>query len=653
MGRGAKDCTELGQLTFESIKDGRYYRCKLTTDLKFVLEEDGKPASKHLRNRLGIPDGNGTHVTLELGEHVRLPRFDSIATDLPWHFALRDIASPDSHSSLFLQRVKGDQEPVRLLFRPPDGQLVVDEKYEVPGYPGAFGWLRIWRADEPLDESRPRFERCGLLVKGARAIHECSLLADEVRRNPNARRYFGRIDCPHLDQLMQEYEKRRKANDPHPAENPRLIVDPNRRHGLEKHHPFVKALLEVPITRLKALVAKDSDEEKAQQREVASEETRSRLDKLAKLAGRFLRDELEELDVGGEGDDVDADAFAKRGAVIYPTYLNLAVGKERTLTLYVHRSAIRDISRPVTIVTDNPQALELDGSPFELRPHRDKEDRLVGVFKVRGLQVCSGVVLTAVGEAIPKAEAFVQVVPNVIEQHDFRTPFEFEREEYRVRLGKRKTLRLFAQYPQVVATETKVEVKSEDNEKVAVRGKSTLVPVVGSNYAEAGVTVEGRTLRGRTRVVAECGGHRAATMVRVIDTREEEGVPLKIDLRDQDFGKFRAMWGTLEGKPNWLLISARHKSLSRYLGPQPDFEGQETPHFRVLLAEIVAEMICRRLLSEEARQRPRDFEFSSTSHEAIEEVFGYFAGRMREFLPKAHAAMLSDGEVRFAQTPTE
>jgi len=205
----------------------------------------------------------------------------------------------------------------------------------------------------------------------------------------------------------------------------------------------------------------------------------------------------------------------------------------------------------------------------------------------------------------------------------------------------------------VVATETRIEVKSEDSEKVAVRGKCILLPVVGSNYAEAGITVEGKTLRARTRVVAEFGSHKADTIVRIIDTREEEGVPLRFDIRDQDFGNFRAMWAIHEGKPNLLLISARHKSLSRYLGPQPVFEGQETPHFRVLLAEIVAEMVCRRLLSEEARLRPRDFEFSSTSHEAIEEVFGFFARRMREFLPKAHAAMLSDNEVRSAHAIQE
>jgi len=164
MGRGAKDCTALGEVTYQSVKEGRYYRCKLTHDLKYVLEEDGKAAGKQLRKKLGISDGNGTVVTVQLGDHVRLPRFDNLATDLPWHIALRDIASDSFSSSLFLQKLKGE-EAQQLVFRLPEGQLVVDEKYEIPGFQGAFAWVRIWRADEPLDENRPRFERYGLIVR--------------------------------------------------------------------------------------------------------------------------------------------------------------------------------------------------------------------------------------------------------------------------------------------------------------------------------------------------------------------------------------------------------------------------------------------------------------------------------------------------------
>jgi hypothetical protein len=194
MGRGAKDCTELGDLTFESIKDDRYYRCRITNNLKIRLEAKGDKATKDVRQRLGVPHGNGTSVTLELLPDVRLPRFDTLVAELPWHYALRDIMAEQSASRVLLRRV-GDERPVRLVHRNPDGQPVLDETYPIEGYPQATARLRLWRAAEPLDGARPRFERNGILIKGKRAIHECTLFSDEFRADPNARRYFGRLDC--------------------------------------------------------------------------------------------------------------------------------------------------------------------------------------------------------------------------------------------------------------------------------------------------------------------------------------------------------------------------------------------------------------------------------------------------------------------------
>src|SRR2546428_4519368 len=157
MGRGAKDCTELGNLTFESIKDDRYYRCRITYDLKFILEEDGSAVTKELRKHLGIEHGNGTSVALELNQEIRLPRFQNLAVDLPWHFALRDIMSEDFDSCVLLRKM-GDHEasPERPVFRPPEGEIVADETFDVEGYSGARARLRVWKAPELLEQYKDR-----------------------------------------------------------------------------------------------------------------------------------------------------------------------------------------------------------------------------------------------------------------------------------------------------------------------------------------------------------------------------------------------------------------------------------------------------------------------------------------------------------------
>src|SRR5216684_7819547 len=330
MGRGAKDCSALGNVVFESIKDDRCYRCKITQDLNFILEVDGKTANQSERKRLGIPHGNGTSVTLELAPNVRVPHLDSLVQELPWHYALRDILSVDSDTRALLRKVGANGHgSIPLVYRPPEGELVLDEEFDVEGYAAARAKLRIWKTPEPLEDTSPRFERFGIIIKGTRAIHECSLLADEFKKNPMARRYYGRLDCAFIDQLMLDYEEDRKVGRQHPPENPCLVVDPNRRTGLERRHPFVRKLLQIPTERLRALIAKDREQEKTQQREIANQETRNRLDKLAKLAGQFLREQLDELEELGAGDALDTGMFAKQGVLIYPTYLNVGVGVER------------------------------------------------------------------------------------------------------------------------------------------------------------------------------------------------------------------------------------------------------------------------------------------------------------------------------------
>ena len=130
MGRGAKDCSALGNVVFESIKDDRCYRCRITQDLKFVLEVDGKTVSHADRSRLGIPHGNGTSVTLELAPNVRVPQLDTLAQELPWHYALRDILSVDSDTRALLRKVGGNGDgAIPLVYRPPEGELVLNEEF--------------------------------------------------------------------------------------------------------------------------------------------------------------------------------------------------------------------------------------------------------------------------------------------------------------------------------------------------------------------------------------------------------------------------------------------------------------------------------------------------------------------------------------------
>jgi hypothetical protein len=647
MARGAKDCTELGNLIFESIKDEHYYKCELTTKPQFIPLADGEKAKNEVRERLHIRRGNGTVVTLKLDREQRLPRFDTLLRELPWHFALRDILSMTSPTQVLVRNLnKPETDSERVLYHPPTGDLLFDEAFEVPTYK-VQARLRIWKAAEELEDPSDRFRRSGFVVKAERAIHECTLFSPEFERDSLAKKYFGRLECPAIDQLLRDYDDRRGRDEKPVTENPALLIDPNRQHGLNREHPFTKALFLVPSERLRSLIAAEREKEKAQKREIANRETQTRLDRLAKRASEFLRQQLEEIKELTQGDDVDKTAF-DQGTMIFPTYVKLALGEERALTYYV-RTAKLDANRSehgASAIADDPTVVVLDPS-FELHPHRTKSDRYLGSFRIKGQSLTDSTIIRAVYDGLPEAQAVVSVVEKQIEQHLFEEPLEFEFHEYRVRDGSRRSLQIFAKYPDVVADQTEVSVVSSDAASVPVRGTCTLVPIAGTNYAQGNVVVQGRKLHARAVIRAEVNGRVAETSVRVVQQPPEAGAPIRIQLRDEDYGNFRARWADHEGEPNLLLVSGRHKSLSRYLGPAPEFEGQNAALFRVLLAEIVAESVCRKSLTLESKERTWEFRWADLKEDYLiaDDVFAKFQQRMRDFVADAHEIMLSDAEV--------
>ena len=87
-------------------------------------------------------------------------------------------------------------------------------------------------------------------------------------------------------------------------------------------------------------------------------------------------------------------------------------------------------------------------------------------------------------------------------------------------------------------------------------------------------------------------------------------------------------------------IGARHPSLQRYLGRKSEsFPGQDALHFRVLLAEVVAEALCARRLEGNVRANPGDFKGMTW-----DDYYRHFAELMSRFLPNAHRLMAPEIE---------
>jgi len=315
------------------------------------------------------------------------------------------------------------------------------------------------------------------------------------------------------------------------------------------------------------------------------------------------------------------------------------------LSFYVNHALYDKEGQEVNVSSDDTALTILD-SPFKLRVHPKRDDRLIGTFRIKGETVKDNVVIEVNCTDIPIVRANVDVVERRVEDHIFTSPLEFEYKTYKVKEGSTRSLRLFAKCPELVNQETEIKVVSSDNTSVPIMGRCNVVPVQGTNYAFGEVTIRGRRLiKDSVTITASINGDKAVTEVKVIQ-KEEQGVRIEIDFSDEDWGNYRARWAEYpEGKPNLLLISTRHDSVKRYLKQNVEtgkWEGDKTLYFRVLLAEIVAESVCRKALTMEAKTRAWEFKFAENKDDYIiaDAVLTQLHKRLRNFASTAHQIMV-------------
>jgi len=533
MGRGAKDCAILGKVTFESVKENKYHKCEVLPSMDFIPYSPSIRATADIRKRLGIPRGNGTVVTIDSNRNVNIPRHNTLLSELPWNYALRDIMHKDSGRKVFLKNLNEDTPPDRLIYADPTSEVVVDKEFEVPGYAGVIAHLTLRKASDRLEDPfDKRFRRAGVLIKSERAIHEVTLFASEFENDPHAKHYFGRLVCPFIDKLCIEYDEQQNKGLSHPESNPSLLIDPNRQSGLRREHPFTKVFFQFPIECLRELIMKDKEEERRVQIKIENDETTKRLKKLAKEASKFIQDRVEEIEeVTFMEEEIVNREFIKRGVLIIPDIYTLAVGETKTFGFRAKKVETMPEEPTVTVTCDSDSILVITPE-FHLSQSRTSEGVLTGNFKLQGIRKIDNACVAVSYNSFPPAEALISVVESKIEEIEIPNGLAFERELYRIKEGKKKHLLLRAEYPSVIIDETPVEVASDCEDIVILRPQTRLRPIVGAHYAQGYVTIQGRKIGAKARIIVRVNGRVAQTEVKVIPKEKEGGIPIRIEIRD-------------------------------------------------------------------------------------------------------------------------
>ena len=624
--RGAKDIAALGKVTFESIAgDGRMHTCRIFPNLEYEAD-DSRAVTPKLRKRMGISEGTGTLVTIEIEPSHRIPKIDTLVPNVAQLVRLRDIIWQEK-TTLVARSLRKDDARVVGLHRPA-GKRRVARAFSVPGYRGARAKLVIFRARKRFRAARNRFRLGGILVKSRHAIHEATLFDRSLEWDAHAQWFFGRLTCEAIDDLWNEYDERQAGGEPHPAENPVPILDPSRKSGLTPDHPFVEALYSRALTMLRPLVEEERmREQRERARSVESQRTRKRLDALEKAANRFMEDFSDE-DVSRDPKGREKGSrFQIRGYSLSPQYAQVVRGQSFKCWLTVRSEAFPEIGEgdPVQVecLTDEIRA---DVIEVPLAAVEAQEGALRATWSVKALEATAATGLEVRVGPI-KAESTIAVLASEAERYADVDGLQFERKRYRVRGGSRRTIRLLAPVALARSAGREFDLEpSSDDFRVSGARRLVLNATLGMAVCKLTVAVLDDDAE-PTTVVARLGEHEAETELRAAPAA---GAGIVIKLEDVDHGALRYRWNK-----NVLEIGARHPSLKRYLGPKSEqYPGQDALHFRVLLAEVVAEALCARGLQGNIEANPRDFEGMSW-----DDHYRHFARMMSDFLPKAHGLM--------------
>lgn len=616
--RGAKDVAALGHVTFQSIaEDGLFHQCEITEYMDFKLLPS-KRVTRGIRRKIGIAKGTGTLVTIAMRSSKPIPQHEKLCEQLSKLVRLRNILS-DPKRTVILRDLGQNRKKV-IVTPKIEGDVRVKETFEVPGYPGAHAKLIIKRSKKPLEREKERFRLNGIVIKSRRAVHEATLFDPSLENDPHALRFFGTLVCTHIDDLMNSFDDRIEARKPAEPSNPVPVIDPSRKSGLDRQHPFVRALFDQARKRLRPLVEEERQLQEKQRATIENRKTRKRLDALEKAATKFMQ-EFADFDRGSD-DRRTGGQFMQRGYSLSPPFAQMIVGHPQQFWLNIRQEVFPEfeVGAGVQIECLSPEIVSAKFSSLE--PHPLQEGVLRATWKVRAVAVTSATGLRVRAGSI-SAQSVIEVLSSEADKYRHISDFRFTQKQYKVRTtSNRKKVRILAPVD-MVPSPVMVQLECSDRH-FDIPSETLLRPEPHLGVAAATFQVKADGTQANAKITARLNGHEAVTKVSSV---KPPGADLQIKLEDIDHKNQRYRW-----RQNLLEIAAKHPSLKRYLGSKEEgFPGQDTKRFRLLLAEIVADAVCAQLLSRNIQENPEEFEEADWDL-----YYSEYSKYMTEFLPIAH-----------------
>lgn len=618
--RGAKDVAALGNVSFQSIaEDSRFHRCEIDQFMDYH-RFSSQTVTRRIRQEIGILKGTGFLVTIEV-ENTPIPRHDKFCKQLSKLVSLRDILTDPKRRVVVRDLNQGRKD---VITAPKiEGVTRVKESFVIPGYPGASAKLVIKRMPRACGDGKGPFRLNGILVKSRHAIHEATFFEKPLEYDPYAQCFFGKLVCDHIDDLMEAFDARHEAKKPALEYNPRPVIDPSRQKGLTKDHPFVQRLFAQALLRLRPLVEEERQLHENQQSQVESRATRKRLDALSKAAAKFLQDFEEDEETSRHPSKKQVGSpFRKHGYALNPPFCQMICGHTREFWLNVRQEVFPDLKTGTTLRIDcmSPD-IECTQTFSDLEPHPVQDGVLQARWPVKAVSATPATGLSVSVGSI-HAESTIEVLRSEADKYQKIDTLRFGRKRYTVKDSNRKKVQVFAPLSAVPKTALLQVECTSDHFRVPRE-----IPIAPNSQLEVAVAnfvvkSDGSGAFGKLHV--RLNGDQASAEISYV---KPLGADIRIELEDKDFTNQRSMW-----RQNLLLIATRHPSVSRYLGSaEKKWPGQETQHFRLLLAEIVADAVCSKALESHIQDNMEEYEGADWNA-----YYAEYSKLMTQFLPIAH-----------------
>lgn len=632
-GRGARDVAAFGTVHFESIKGNAYNHLLIPPSLRCrFMESHPEKATEKIREKLGIPRGNGTVVTIEVGSRFKVLRHETLLKDFSRYYSLRDIFSNSNREVILVDLNKNREGCLR--YKYPTGEVVFDEDFTIPDYPEAKAHLIIYKYPTGFEQGVLPY-REGILIKSAAAIHDCTYFGLESELF--SWRFSGELSCEFIDKMIREYDDREESNPDHPnhpKNNPIRLLN-SFRDGLTLEHPFAQALHKKGKEILQRFIEELKATETPSKRDVTDENLKRRLDSLSKEISKVFENKINELEEEIPTEDVDEPTINKLSIglhIIPPKEQTIVVNQPKTFSIIVKHYEALDESLPINIESSDPYDIKVRSSTVYFK--KLSEDRKIGraTFTIESSKIGAETLIEV------RYGGYSNLVSvKVVEPLPPPPPpdgLTFEKPLYHLQINREKTLTLRLKATTKPTDSVIAEITS-DHPEIVVKGggRCRLHEVVPPGVYTGHCRVLGRQLKAKGEITARVEEF-SPTQTHVIVEEHKEppsGVKLKFEPVEDDFGTLRYKWDNKN--PYLLNIGARHPTIRRYLGIPTDqgrYPGIDSPLYHTVLAEVIAEALAFRILEKQFKKEGDKGMLDYTSTDS------YYHKHFSEFLSITH-----------------